>query len=125
MPRQLIDKQTLIKLCTSAGTSSCQCPLKEHQGWKSIDEHRWPNDQMLPFGTLRDTTDLDPTFEEFHQSNTRYESIDAPVALEFYPCNRSDIYQCHDCSQIVLKYVEAGGYYVETRARRITPQLIK
>jgi hypothetical protein len=125
MPSTLTDKQTLFDLCANAQVSHCHCALKEHQGWKSIDEHRWPKEQMRPFGTLRDTADLDPTFEEFHLNNSRYESVDAPVAIQFYPCNRSDIYQCQDCSQVVLKYVEAGGYYVETRARRITDQLIK
>jgi hypothetical protein len=125
MSQALTDRQTLLELCSASQTQQCGCPLKAHAGWKNIDEHRWPDDQMHLVGTLRDTSDLDPTFDEFHVNNSRYESIDAPVAVKFYPCNRSDIYQCHTCSQVVLKYVETGGYYVETRARRITPQQIK
>jgi hypothetical protein len=119
MTPSLISGQTLLTLCESLEASDCHCPLAQHAGWKNIEEHRWPSEHMKRVGTLRDTHHIDPTFNELHPNNTRYESENAPVAVNFYPYNRSDVYHCTDCQQVVLKYVETGGYYVETRARRI------
>lgn len=79
---------------------------------------------MELIGTLRDPEAYEPTFEEHHPNNTRYDSSEAPVALKFFPYNRCDIHLCNTCQQNVLRYTEFGGYYVDHRARRLDPDLI-
>jgi hypothetical protein len=119
MTSSLISGPTLFSICENLNATDCQCPLKQHAGWKNIEEHRWPSEHMNRIGTLRDTQNMEPTFNELHPNNTRYESENDPVAVNFYPYNRSEAFHCAQCQQVVLKYVEAGGYYVESRARRI------
>jgi hypothetical protein len=114
----------LSQICKENQCSSCECPLQKHDGWQSIPEHRWPQEHLRERGTLRKSNQDEPTFEEFHPNGTRFESPDAPVAHEFFPYNRSTVFTCEHCHQTVLKYTEAGGYYVEQRARRINSKLI-
>ncbi len=102
----------------------CQCSLQHCDGWESINDTAWPAQQMTHVATLRDPDVHDPTFEEHHPNGTRYESADAPVALQFFPYNRCDVHACSQCQQHVLRYTEFGGYYVDHRARRLNAKLI-
>jgi hypothetical protein len=114
----------LAQICDEAAYSVCECPLQKHDGWQSIPEHRWPQEHLQERGTLRKSNEDEPSFEEFHPQSTRFESPDAPVAHDFFPYNRCTAFSCEHCHQTVLKYTEAGGYYVEQRARRINSKLI-
>lgn len=98
----------------------CHCALKHCAGWSSISEAQWSQTQLQAQATLRDVSINEPTFEEQHPQGTRYESVNAPVALKFFPYNRCDVFACQRCHQTVLRYTEFGGYYVDHRARRIT-----
>jgi hypothetical protein len=98
---------------------TCACRLHAATSWESLTEERWPAILMEPLGTLRDSSVDEPTFEEFHPHGTRYDSSDAPIAVQFFPFNRCDVYRCRSCSIIVLRYTEYGGYYVDHRVRRI------
>ena len=97
----------------------CQCSLQHCAGWESVNDTAWPAAQMQQVATLRDPEVYEPTFEEHHPQGTRYESADAPVALQFFPYNRCDVHACSKCQQHVLRYTEFGGYYVDHRARRL------
>lgn len=102
----------------------CQCSLQHCSGWESVSDAVWPAQQMTQMATLRDPDIHEPTFEEHHPNGTRYESADAPVALTFFPYNRCDVHACQQCHQLVLRYTEFGGYYVDQRARRLNVKLI-
>jgi hypothetical protein len=119
-----INQEQLTNICQQANAKTCDCALREHEGWQSIAEHRWPVEHLKERGTLRVTNTEEPTFEEHHPEGTRFESVNAPVAVTFFPYNRCAIFSCQQCDQTVLKYTEAGGYYVEQRARRIHAGLI-
>jgi hypothetical protein len=119
MNNTLLTHDSLFALCTTTESSECRCPLVSHSGWQSIGEHRWPKDDLTKAGSLRNLELAEPTFEEWHPLGTRYESPEAPVVIEYFPYNRSDVFSCEQCKQIVLRYTEAGGYYVDQRARRI------
>jgi hypothetical protein len=114
----------LAQICDESACTVCKCPLQKNAGWQSIPEHRWPQEHLRERGTLRKSNEDEPTFEEFHPQGTRFESPDAPVAHDFFPYNRITAFSCEHCHQTVLKYTEAGGYYVEQRARRINSKLI-
>ena len=79
---------------------------------------------MQALGTLRDPAVYEPTAEEFHPQGTRYASPDAPVAVNFFPYNVSDVYACKTCSKVVLRYTEFGGYYVDHRVRELDAGLV-
>ncbi len=100
-------------------SATCACRLHVATSWESITEERWPAALMESLGTLRDPSVDEPTFEEFHPQGTRYDSADAPIAVQFFPFNRCDVYRCRRCSLLVLRYTEYGGYYVDHRVRRI------
>lgn len=102
----------------------CSCRLLHAEGWESIADERWPVDFMELQGTLRDAELQEPTFEEFHPAGTRYDSPDAPVAVDFFPFNRCDVFRCVACKRVVLRYTEYGGYYVDHRARCVKTSLI-
>jgi hypothetical protein len=119
-----LSQKALIALCTKNAELDCTCPLVSHSGWQSISEHRWRKDQLILKGSLRDLSLAEPTFEEWHPEGTRNESAQAPVAPLFFPYNRCEVYACQTCLQVVLRYTEAGGYYVDQRARRINAALI-
>ncbi|MEO7954963.1 MAG: hypothetical protein ABIR35_12870, partial [Polaromonas sp.] len=75
-------------------------------------------------GTLRDPAIDEPTLEECHPRGTRYGCADAPVAVTFFPYNRSDAYACNACGRTLLRYTEDGGYYVDHRVRELLPELV-
>ena len=105
----------------------CTCALKICKGWESVPGARWPADQMQAAGTLRQELlegQMELTFEEFHPNGTRYDSPNAPIALDYFPYNRCDVFKCSACQCAVLKYTEYGGYYVDTRARLVDPVMI-
>jgi hypothetical protein len=74
-------------------------------------------------GSLRDLEIAEPTFEEQHPNGTRYESAAAPVAVKFFPYNRSEVWHCTQCQRHLMRYTEFGGYYVDHRVRALTPDL--
>lgn len=103
-----------------APVENCVCRLKAARGWESNPDERWPAALMEFLGTLRDVSVEEPTFEEFHPEGTRYGSPEAPIAVQFFPFNRSDLFRCRRCSMLVLRYTEYGGYFVDHRVRCIT-----
>jgi len=116
--------QALRALLNANPTSKpCSCSLGPCVGWESLTEERWPAAHMQAVATLRDSDLAEPTFEEQHPDGTRYESADAPVAIQFFPYNRCDIWHCSHCQRHLLRYTEFGGYYVDHRVRALSPNL--
>ena len=120
----LLDAPTLQAAADAASPAACRCALRPSAGWESFTEDRWPAAQMQSLGTLRDPDVYEPTTDEHHPGSTRYDSPDAPIAVHFFPCNRSDAFACRDCQQVVLRYTEFGGYYVDHRVRRVASDLV-
>ena len=107
-----------------AQPTPCRCALRPTAGWNSFTEDRWDAARMNPLGTLRDPDVLEPTTDEHHPNSTRYDAPDAPVATRYFPCNRADAYACTACQQVLLRYTEFGGYYVDHRVRVVTAALV-
>ena len=96
-----------------------------------MTEDRWPGPQIIAVGSLRaqlaggeHAGGIEPTFEEFHPLGTRYESACAPIAPQFFPYNRCDVFSCSRCQRILLRYTEFGGYYVDHRVRALNGDLV-
>jgi hypothetical protein len=79
---------------------------------------------MRVLGTLVEDPYIEPTYEEVHPAGTNYWSAEAPIAWRHYPYNRCSVLECEVCGRCCLKYVEAGGYYVEPRMRALDPRLL-
>jgi hypothetical protein len=120
----LLNAADLRAACEARLASACRCALRPAAGWESFTEERWPAAQMQALGTLRDPEVLEPTLEEHHPASTRYEAAQAPIAVGFFPYNRSDAFACERCSQVLLRYTEFGGYYVDHRVRAVAAALI-
>jgi hypothetical protein len=112
-----------LAAASAAVTRPCACAHHDLTAWVRVPLD-FPADLLRQIGTLVDDPYGDPTYAEFHPNGTSYWSPDAPLALRFYPCNRSSVFQCSTCSRYFLKYVEAGGYYVESRIRALDPRLV-
>ena len=99
------------------------CAGLARAGWESIGS---PVDatRLERLGTLRPVGDDEPTLQEHHPAGTRYWSVDAPIAVEFFPYNRCDVWQCAACGRPFLRYTEYGGYYQESRIRALAPELV-
>jgi hypothetical protein len=116
-----------LKTLAAQAPHHCTCALKICKGWESVPDARWPAAQMQAAGTLRQELaegQMEWTFEEFHPNGTRYDSPNAPIAVDYFPYNRCDVFKCSTCQCAVLKYTEYGGYYVDTRARLVDPEMI-
>ena len=116
-----------LKVLATKPVEQCSCPLKICKGWESVSDDRWPAKQLKREGTLRRELaqgETELSFEEFHPNGTRYDSPEAPIALNYFPYNRADVYGCQQCGCAVLKYTEYGGYYIDQRVRRVDAALI-
>ena len=126
----VLNAPELRALAERHSPKKCQCLLGPCAGWESLGAGRWPEGDMHKLGTLRATLDADgaplaePSFEEFHPEGTRYDSPDAPIAVDYFPYNRCDVFACSHCGCGVLKYTEYGGYYVDHRVRLVNPDLV-
>jgi len=118
---------TQLKALAKQSLNQCICALKICKGWESVSNDRWPSKQLKLEGTLRRELaqgETELSFEEFHPNGTRYDSPDAPVALNYFPYNRADVFGCQQCGCAVLKYTEYGGYYIDQRVRLVDASLV-
>ncbi|WP_418317067.1 hypothetical protein [Piscinibacter sakaiensis] len=98
----------------------CACAHLSCAGWESVSAQlREPLLRRL--GTLRNPDDEDPTVQELHLDGSRYGSPHAPVAPDWYPYNRCDVWACAACGRGFLQYTEFGGYYIDHRLREVDP----
>ena len=114
----------LRELASGPALKECDCSLRRCGVWDSVSEADWPAAQMACIATLRHPDLAEPTFEEHHPAGTRYDSADAPIALRYFPANRSDVHRCTACHRHWLRYTEYGGYYIDHRVRWLEPALI-
>ena len=105
-----------------AGCDDCgplKCP-----GWEAMpvtfDEALLRKLGRLGLGDV----EPEPTFAEYHPDGTRYWSPNAPIAVQYFPYNRCDVWACRHCNRAFLRYTEFGGYYVEQRVRLLDPALV-
>jgi len=127
LPLPLPLNSNQLKALAIKPLNQCSCTLKICKGWESVSDDRWPSKQLKPEGTLRRELaqgESELSFEEFHPNGTRYDSPEAPIALNYFPYNRADVYGCQQCGCAVLKYTEYGGYYIDQRVRLVDAGLV-
>ena len=120
----LLNSESLKALGNTTPPQACSCALRPSAGWESFTEERWAKPQMHQIGTLRDPEGYEPTPGEHHPDGTRYAAPDAPLAVNYFPCNVSEVYACGTCQKVVLRYTEFGGYYVDHRVRELDASLV-
>jgi hypothetical protein len=117
------DELMQLAQASNAVTRSCACAIETYREWTRIPAS-FPEQQMREAGALADDPYVEATYAEYHPAGTHYWSPEAPIALRHFPYNRCGVLQCTLCGRAGLKYVEAGGYYVEPRIRLLDPRLI-
>lgn len=104
--------------------ADCNCRTVDASGWISLPLSL-PESQLTDVATLIVDPYDEPTFTEYHPHGTRYASADAPIAPAWYPYNRCNIARCTRCGRHLLRYMEAGGYFVDRRIRALDrPELV-
>lgn len=99
------------------------CASLRSPGWESLSA-TFDAKQLRKVATLRQPGVDEPTLEEHHPAGTNNWSAEAPIAVDFFPYNRCDVWQCVRCGRPFLRYTEYGGYYVEERCRPLVSDLI-
>jgi len=118
-----LDKLKALATASEAVTRPCDCALDGFQDWARMPAE-FPEQQMQTVGTLVEDPYQEATYTEYHRNGSDYWSADAPIAIRHYPYNRCSVLQCKVCGRCCLYYVEAGGYYVEKRIRKLAPAWI-
>ena len=118
-----IGRDKLLVLAASTNQGRCSnCQSLTCDGWESIPGG-FETKTLERIGTLR-VEDSPECWEEYHPNGTDLWSKNAPISIAFHPYNKSDVYQCNKCQSKYLRYLEAGGYYVDERIRRLDAKLI-
>lgn len=108
----------------AATPADCVCAPLNCAGWESVSVP--PCEPLLQhLGTLRDAEASEPTVEELHENGSRYDSPLAPIAPDWFPYNRCEVWACRTCGRGLLQYTEFGGYYVDHRLREVAPKLVR
>lgn len=115
----------LVSLATASSrvSAACACSAPVRRSWQSLPLALADAD-FKDVGTLLEDPYVEPTFVEYHPAGTRYGSPDAPIAPRYFPCNRANVSACLGCGRMFLRYVEAGGYFVDRRIRALSPDLL-
>jgi hypothetical protein len=108
---------------TARISAPCACSSLASRCWESFPLALSEAD-FQDVATLLEDPFIEPTFAEFHPDGTRYESPHAPIAPRYFPYNRCTVAKCLSCGRAFLRYVEAGGYFVDRRIRRLSPDLL-
>lgn len=78
----------------------------------------FPVELLRRVGSLISDPYAEPSYAEYDPAGTGYWSVDASIALRYFPYNRCDLAQCSACGRAYLRYTEAGGYYTENASVR-------
>lgn len=115
-----LDFDTLHSLAqrTDAVSHGCACDAPALDAWTSLPAS-YPEQQLDAVGTLVRDPYAEASFEEYHPEGTNIWSAEAPIAPLYYPYNRCTVWECRVCQRAYLRYVEAGGYFVDARIRRL------
>ena len=99
----------LVALGRSAATLPCAaCAPLVCPGWESLPGG-FESARLRCLGTLKNPDNEDPTVEEYHPAGTHAWSVDAPIALAWFPYNRCDVWACAACGRPFLRCTEHGG----------------
>ena len=105
-------------------TPPCKsCSVFACAGWESFPGTA-SDSELTRLGSMWLPGDDEPTLDEHHPDGTDYWSPSAPIALDFHPYNRCELWQCRHCGHLFLRYTEYGGYYEDRRIREVNPGLI-
>lgn len=123
----LLSAAALAALAEAARPGHCTaCAPLACPGWESVPS-TFDASVLQRVGTLqrKGVNEADePTVMEHHPQGTHGWSIDAPIALAFFPYNRCDVWTCKACARPFLRYTEYGGYYEDQRIRQLNAALI-
>jgi hypothetical protein len=101
----------------------CECSKRTIEGWESVSSS-FPEELLECLGKVSPHEESELTVREYHPNGTNYWSPDAPIALHYFPANRSELWRCRKCNRCFLRYTEFGGYYIDKRIRALRSELL-
>jgi hypothetical protein len=108
---------------TATATACSACHALVCPGWESLPVY-FDQNRLAQVATLRAPDNDTPTVEEYHPDGTHSWSANAPIAPDWFPYNRCDVWRCTACTRYFLRYTEYGGYYVDERVREVQAALV-
>ena len=121
---QKLSREQLLDIAVSRkDVEACgECAPLRCPGWMSVPGY-FDYTKLELLGTLK-TEGAQESWDEYHPDGTNLWSQDAPIAINHYPYDRSDVRGCVHCMRVFLHYTEYGGYYLDERIRELNPDLI-
>tara|TARA_B100001057_G_scaffold286166_1_gene286315 strand:- start:462 stop:1112 length:651 start_codon:yes stop_codon:yes gene_type:complete len=118
-----INRENFKKFAQQNGLNenSIYCNHSDFIAWNNIKSETLEND----FQKIGDLNDSRYPHYTYNQLNENYWSKDALIALNFYPYQECELYQCDKCKNIFLHYTERGGHGPQLRIRMVRPDLIR
>ncbi|MCZ4312948.1 hypothetical protein O4H66_05980 [Comamonadaceae bacterium G21597-S1] len=104
-------------------TGCRQCSALVCRAWESLSGD-FDRSLLRRIGSLRDPVQEEPTYEEYHPHGTHAWSADAPIAPDWFPYNRCEVWECVACGRPFLRYTEFGGYYADERIRELRAERV-
>ncbi|MDB5823055.1 MAG: hypothetical protein JWR21_1759 [Herminiimonas sp.] len=125
MSNRHLEPEEIVALAaaTASIAVSCECARRPYAGWESLSP-TFPEELLERVGKVSAALDGELRVEEYHPEGTNLWSENAPIALNYYPANRCEVWQCRHCQRCYLRYTEFGGYYVDRRMRRLQFELV-
>jgi hypothetical protein len=119
-----LKQEEIVRLAERSGSidKPCACATRTIPGWESVPI-TFPEELLDCLGRVSPPSE-ELTVKEYHPRGTNYWSSDAPIALNYFPANHSEIWQCRVCARCFLRYTEFGGYYVDKRIRSLRPEML-
>ncbi len=119
-----LDTPTLLALAKAVSQEKkcSNCAGLNASCWETMPQ-TFNQDELAMVGTLKSGDE--ESWDEYHPKGTQIWSADAPIAPQFHPYNKCDVYECKSCGTQYLRYTEYGGYYVDERIRELNPELIE
>lgn len=124
LPKLNADDLTALGRGAQGAIPCADCGALACAGWESMPGG-FDSTRLRRVGTLKDADDEEPTVEEYHPAGTNAWSVDAPIAPDWFPYNRCDVWACTACGRPFLRYTEYGGYYTDERIRALNPDLVQ
>lgn len=109
----MISERNILEYVSSQRVLSGSC---DHS-----DFFEWQNGTKSLISSLKSIgkIQLKATYEQ----KGPYWGLNAPIVLDGYPYNRSEILQCQKCGLCFFNYQEVGGHGIQNRYRVIRPAL--
>ncbi len=114
---ELINKESSEPICKF-------CNKQDLKSWDNITEEIDSNIKAIGKFEQGEKDMEQNGYTEYHPDETNYWSLEAPIAIHFYPYHESIINVCEKCNAVHLTYTDYAGHGPQHRIRYVDKSLV-